>query len=358
MLPAGIQASSYVQVDDTGARQQGQTGYCTHSGNDLIAYFESTDSKSRLNFLEVLRKPHTDYVVNAVAREYWERQKLPAALVTSLRTNTGLFPDTAAWQAHLAARGVTRERHVRIATEGALLGSLIAHGASPELVVRSDGAPQFDVLMPAACWLHAERPLARLVPWGEAHRQVNEQVRGHIWDLYQQLKAYREPPEPSRKDPLQAQFDALVGQRTDYPSVNGVLKERATQKADLLWVLERLEVPLHNNVSESHMREYVTKRKISGGTRSAAGRRCRDTFASLKKTCRALAVNFWEYLQDRVRGRRGAPAVGRRDSLPGGGVVRRGRGGRAGMRESRCGGNPARVATAHTLGGCAVPHSF
>ena len=76
----------------------------------------------------------------------------------------------------------------------------------------------------------------------------------------------------------------------------------AAHRADLLRVLERPEVPLHNNVSESPIREYVTKRKVSGGTRSAAGRRCRDTFASLKKTCRCLGVNFWEYVQDRVCG--------------------------------------------------------
>jgi hypothetical protein len=70
----------------------------------------------------------------------------------------------------------------------------------------------------------------------------------------------------------------------------------------LLRVLQRPEVPLHNNASESDIREYVKKRKISGGTRSTAGRRCRDSFASLKKTCRKLGVNFWTYLQDRVRG--------------------------------------------------------
>ena len=50
------------------------------------------------------------------------------------------------------------------------------------------------------------------------------------------------------------------------------------------------------------MRDYVKKRKISGGTRSDPGRRSRDTFASLKKTCRRSGVNFWSYLQDRVRG--------------------------------------------------------
>ena len=53
---------------------------------------------------------------------------------------------------------------------------------------------------------------------------------------------------------------------------------------------------------ESDIREYVKRRKISGGTRNEAGRRCRDTFASLKKTCRKHGVRFWNYLQDRVRG--------------------------------------------------------
>src|SRR4029079_8709413 len=90
--------------------------------------------------------------------------------------------------------------------------------------------------------------------------------------------------------------------RTGYPSIDGVLKEMRSQKADLLRVLERPEVPLHNNAMESDIREFVKRRKISGGTRSEAGRRCRDTFASLKKTCRKLGVRFWDYLQDRVRG--------------------------------------------------------
>jgi hypothetical protein len=67
-------------------------------------------------------------------------------------------------------------------------------------------------------------------------------------------------------------------------------------------VLGRPEVPLHNNAMESDIREFVKRRKVSGGTRSANGRRCRDTFASLKKTCRKLGVCFWQYLQDRVRG--------------------------------------------------------
>jgi hypothetical protein len=101
---------------------------------------------------------------------------------------------------------------------------------------------------------------------------------------------------------LEARFTAFCNQRTGYPNIDAVLKEMRDHQPDLLRVLERPEVPLHNNASESDIREYVTKRKVSGGTRSTAGRRCRDTFVSLKKTCRKLGINFWTYLQDRVRG--------------------------------------------------------
>ena len=71
-------------------------------------------------------------------------------------------------------------------------------------------------------------------------------------------------------------------------------------KSELLLVLSRPDIPLHNNLSERDIREYVKKRKISGSTRSDVGKRCRDTFTSLKKTCRKLGISFWKYLIDRV----------------------------------------------------------
>jgi hypothetical protein len=302
LLPAGLEVSTYVQVDDTGARHQGHSGFCTHVGNELFAYFESTHSKSRQNFLEVLRGAHTDYTINDATLTYWQRQKLPQAMIERLTVDARWWADETTWQAYLTERHVTDQRHVRIATEGALLGSVIAHGVSPELTVLSDGAGQFDVLVHALCWLHVERPLARLVPYNEKHRQAIEQIRVGIWDLYAGLKAYRQLPSPAASDALGKQFDELVARRTDYPSIDGVLKGMAADRAKLLLVLERPEVPLPNNLSEGHIRDYVKKRKISGSTRSELGRRAWDTFASLKKTCRRLGVNFWEYLADRVRG--------------------------------------------------------
>jgi Transposase IS66 family len=302
LLPTALAVSPYIQVDDTVARHQGHEGFCTHVGNEWFAFFASTRSKSRLNFLEVLHRPHTDYQINEQAVAYWRRQKLPRAVADKLRGHPRKFVDTAAWRGHLRRSGISRPRHVRIATEGALVGSLIAHGVSPELAVLSDGARQYDVFVHAACWLHAERPLARMIPYSDKHRAAIAQVRGQIWELYQDLKTYRQQPEPSRRPDLERRFDALCAQRTGFPSIDGVLKDMRVHRASLLRVLDRPELPLHNNLSEGHIRDYVKKRKISGSTRSDCGREARDTFASLKKTCRRLGVNFWAYLQDRVRG--------------------------------------------------------
>ena len=97
-------------------------------------------------------------------------------------------------------------------------------------------------------------------------------------------------------------FDEIFTQTTSSALLNAALKRINNNKSELLLVLERPDIPLHNNGAENPIREYVKKRKISGSTRSESGRRCRDTFTSLKKTCRKLGVSFWQYLKDRIEG--------------------------------------------------------
>jgi hypothetical protein len=65
-------------------------------------------------------------------------------------------------------------------------------------------------------------------------------------------------------------------------------------------VLQRPEIPLHNNGAENDIRCQVTRRKISAGTRSDLGRDCRDAFLGLIKTCAKLGVAFWDYLGSRL----------------------------------------------------------
>jgi hypothetical protein len=108
------------------------------------------------------------------------------------------FAGEEAWKARLAELRITNERHVRIATEGTLLGGLIDRGVSPNLIVLSDGALQFVILLHAACWIHAERPLIKMVPHNDEHRAVIEAIRGQIWELY------KAPHGPRRRTRVRA----------------------------------------------------------------------------------------------------------------------------------------------------------
>ena len=301
VLCAGLDISSYINVDDTGARHAGKNGYCTHIGNDLFAWFESTASKSRINFLELLRQGHGDYVINAEALEYIQRQSFPQPLLALLATDADQrFETEEDWKKHLDQLGITKDRHVRIATEAALLGSVLHHGFSKELVILSDDAGQFNILLHALCWIHAERTIHKLVPCSEKESQAIEDIRDRIWQLYRDLKAFKEAPDEETKADLEKRFDDLFATQTCSEVLNAALSRIANNKEELLLVLDRPDIPLHNNLSEGDIREYVKKRKISGSTRSDAGRRCRDTFTSLKKTCRKLGLSFWDYLYHRV----------------------------------------------------------
>ena len=91
---------------------------------------------------------------------------------------------------------------------------------------------------------------------------------------------------------LRDRFDAIFYQKTRYITFKLALKRIYNNKSELLRVLDRPEIPLHTNGSETDIRGYVKKRKVRGGTRSYEGRRCRDTFASLKKTCQKLDISF------------------------------------------------------------------
>lgn len=89
LLPAGLSVSQYLHTDDTGARHDGKNGYCTHIGNELFAWFSSTESKSRINFLSCLGQGRSQsYVLNAGAWAYMEQQKLPPVLLARLEDIT------------------------------------------------------------------------------------------------------------------------------------------------------------------------------------------------------------------------------------------------------------------------------
>lgn len=312
ILRVGLEVSSHINVDDTGARHEGKNGYCTHIGNEMFAWFESTGSKSRINFLELLRAGRKDYVLNGDALTYMRVNHLPLEMLKALEAHrVRSFADETLWKACLNELAITDPRHVRIATEGALAGCLLEHGFDPKLVIVSDDAGQFNVFLflHALCWIHAERTIHKLVGYTEEQRTILENTRGQIRDYYQDLKACKTDPSAGKKTALEQRFDEIFTARTAFASLNLALRRLHKNKVELLLVLDRPDIPLHNNTSEGAIRDYVKKRKISGSTRSDLGRRRRDTFASLKKTCRKLGISFWAFLSDRLSGQGTIPPL-------------------------------------------------
>jgi len=301
LLQAGINHSDYIQTDDTKARHAGNNGYCTHIGNELFAWFKSTESKSRINFLELLHQgKKQQYIFNSGAFEYMEQQGLPRYRLDQLETLDFDGSSKEAFIEWLIEKGIKGTRHQRIILEGALMGSLLKQGIPSNMAIISDDAGQFNIFDHALCWIHTERLVHRLIPLNDAHKNAVAFIRSGIWAIYRDLKAYKKDPNEQQKKQIEADFIHLFQTNTSYETLNQLLKRIKKNKHELLRVLDRPELPLHNNLSEGDIRDYVKKRKISGSTRSENGRRCRDTFASLKKTCRKHSISFWDYLLDRT----------------------------------------------------------
>jgi Transposase IS66 family len=306
VLHAGLAASPWISVDDTSARHQARNGFCTQIGNDWFTWFGTRGSKSRLNFLDLLRGGEASLALNDAAFDYMRRRALPAGLIARLaEQRQTTFADQAAWSAHLERLGFTdlktTPNPVQIATEGAIWGSIHAQGLLRDAVVLSDDAGQFAVGRHALCWVHAERLVHKLEAFTDRHRAAQQRIRVLIWDFYADLKSYRASPGKRRRLALRARFDRIFRRRTGFATLDRLLARLHAAKTELLMVLDRPEIPLHTNGSENDIRCQVTRRKVSAGTRSDLGRDCRDAFLGLAKTCAKHGIAFWDYLGDRLR---------------------------------------------------------
>ncbi len=138
VLSAGLETAEYVHTDDTSARHQGRNGYCTVIGNDLFAYNSRSSSKSRENYLRLLRGQSEDYVLNEYARSYLTLAATapePPAPPPIFQSHCGsggsrLAGISAALRLHLPSSSQTGHR-------GSLIGECdVLQGLSPDLIIR------------------------------------------------------------------------------------------------------------------------------------------------------------------------------------------------------------------------------
>ena len=153
---------------------------------------------------------------------------------------------------------------VHIATEGAIWGAIKAHGLLRETVIVSDDAGQFAVGQHALCWVHAERLVHKLDAFTDRSGRPGV-LRDLIWSFYADLKAYRR--EPNRRagpscGPASTASSGAVPASSPWTACSAL----HANKAELLLVLDRPEIPLHTNGSENDIRAR------SPAARSAAAR--------------------------------------------------------------------------------------
>jgi len=305
VLLTGLKLFPEIRTDDTSAPHKSESGYCNCINTDYFTYFKSSNTKSRINFLEILSGGNLLYVLDketvSVLRSNNLGKKYLSALENQPEQN---FMDTAQWDAFLSDKGILSDKNPQIykqITEAALIQGLVRNGFNTDISIHSDDAGQFRLFIHSLCWKHAERPLLKIICYTDYQRQILGQRLNDFWGLYKDLKLYKLNPALFEKQALSKRFDSILEPIGEgFAHLNPILEKLATKKAELLLVLDRPETSLHNNASENDSREFAKRRKISGPTRSEAGRQARDTFASLKKTCRKLGVSFFEYIVDRI----------------------------------------------------------
>jgi len=306
VLNAGLSSAAYVTVDDTGARHAGKTGYTTQIGSCRFTAFRTGPSKSRLAFLSRLCGGTAFYVINDAALEYMQGRNLPQTVIDKLAGHAQrIFPSPEQWQRHLSGLGLTDLKvapdPVLITSEAALWGAIHHQGLLQDAVIVSDDAGQFRVGVHALCWVHAERLIHKLVPANDKQRNAIDVAKRMIWWFYRALKDYKLAPGADQAQALRARFDRIFKRRrTGYATLDRLLRRLWRRKDELLRVLDRPEIPLNTNASESDIRAFVTKRKISGGTVSDNGRDARDVMLGLAKTCMKIGIPFYHYIGSRL----------------------------------------------------------
>jgi hypothetical protein len=107
---------------------------------------------------------------------------------------------------------------------------------------------------------------------------------------------------PEESSVLQGPLPGITKrQESAWRGFRQVSRRLHANKAELLKVLERPEIPLHTNGSENDIRCHVTRRKVSGGTRSDRGLLA---FAKILEAARATAPQMQPFPPKRSRWRR------------------------------------------------------
>jgi hypothetical protein len=315
ILRAGIESSSYTQLDSTQSKQKGENKTTQVIGADFFTVFYTMDSKSRLDVVRaLLGKPAEGLSVclNASSR------KLLAHFGIAQKDRQFLekhFGDGRPWslaafeayvKEHAPKIRAKKNMYPRI-LESLALGHYHEQADFPVVEsLLSDDAGEYKKIarhQQALCWIHDARYYNKLTPKIDIHRSIKEDFQNKYWQFYYQLLDFKElsaTQQEVQKIELERQFDDLFKPDTGYFQLNECIERTLGNKEKLLAVLDLPALPLHNNAAELGARRVVRKRDISLHSWSERGLRVKDAFMSIVETAAKLRVNAMDYIADRI----------------------------------------------------------
>jgi hypothetical protein len=305
IVTAGIANGSYQQIDDTGARVNGNNHYTHVLCNPYYSAFFTTERKDRLTVLDIFRNfAPREFIYNDYAIGLLEGFKLPQKcrklidqhfdknkMINERDFDTSLMP---------IKLGSLQQRRVK---EACAIAAYRTQTAIPIIgTLISDDAPQFKLLTETLglCWVHDGRHYKKLNPIITDNKRILDEFLTQYWAFYRKLNDYKATQSTDEKKALYKAFDTLFATKTEYGQLNERIAKTLVKRAELLVSLEQPQLPLHNNASELAARVQARARDVSLHTKSAAGTKIKDSLMTISQTAKKLGVNTYEYILDRV----------------------------------------------------------
>jgi hypothetical protein len=296
VLQTGLYFSRYIQADDTGSKHNTKRGYCTVIANEAFAWYRSTDSKSRINFLKLLNEAgFNNLMFNESSAEYLRRYKVVCNEVMGQT-----FSNTEDLKSFLDKLSIKGKKACKVIEEAGLFGSVNEFLDFRNIFLMSDNAGQFNIFSHLQCWVHTERNIKKLDIVNKEFIEEKNYVLDCLWQCYFNIDLYKTSNAGEFRDKALTVFKSLTSLDVKHEALKKQVDFIRNNKKQFLAALIDLALPIHNNLSENDARQYVMKRQISGATKSKNGRKSRDVFISLKVTCRKCGVKFIDYLKDRL----------------------------------------------------------
>lgn len=308
ILKAGLQSTIYQQIDDTGARVNGQNQFVQIICNPYYTAYFTMPKKSRLSILDVLRGgAERVYLFNEEAFSILQSFNLAQKWMTRLRKEAdGKILSEEEMKA-LFDRLFTKPKQGQNIRARMMEAGLIAAyheqiGFPVIPILMSDDAPQYKLLAQyhALCWIHEGRHYKKLDPVSPLFRKELEEFQSQFWVYYQKLLDFKESPSEDAAKRLSKDFDDLFSTICKYPFLADRIEKTRAKKENLLLVLKWPELPLHNNASELGARAQARVRDVSFQTKSDEGTKAKDALLTIVQTAKKLGVSTYKYIHDRV----------------------------------------------------------